>query len=136
MTRRNILTLALLSSCSRQDDTALIDKQLELFEKYMREMNHFGVASLFTEDGVLAPDVRGPRAIQQYLATTAGLKVVEYSIDASKPAINANLAKQTVVYQKTVRTPQGNTAQISGRLVIDWIRTESGRWLIQKLVIS
>jgi ketosteroid isomerase-like protein len=114
----------------------LIDKQLELFEKYMRDMNHFGVASLFTEDGVLAPDVRGPRAIQQYLATTAGLKVVEYSIDASKPAINANLAKQTVVYQQTVRTPQGNTAQISGRLVIDWIRTESGRWLIQKLVIS
>lgn len=136
MTRRSVLALVVLSSCSRQDDSALIEKQLELFEKYMRDMNHFGVASLFSEDGVLAPDVRGPKAIQQHLATTAGLKVVEYSIDASKPAVNGNQAQQAVVYQKTVRTPQGNTAQISGKLAIDWIRAESGRWLIRKLVIS
>lgn len=133
MFRILIAASLLLAGCSQPNDAELIQKQLELYANYTRTMNHFGVASLFAEDGLLEPAARGPKAIQQQLATTASLKVMEFAIDPAKPAIHGDEAEQVVVYQKQLRTPQGNTAQLTGSLKFRWKRVESGRWVISNL---
>lgn len=137
MRKLTILLSILVVSCTKPDDATLIEKQLDLYANYVRNGNHFGVASLFTDDGQLDPDIRGPKAIQQHLtATSAGLKVIEFAIDPAKPVINGDTAGQSVTYQKQLRTPRGNTTQIAGKLTFSWKRVDSGRWLISRLSTS
>ena len=127
MTRLTLLALLLLAACGKPDD-AQIEKQLDLYVNYVRTANHFGVASLFTDDGILEPNIRGAKAIQQYLTTAStSLKVVEFAIDPAKPVIEGTTARQTVVYQQQLRTPQGNTTQLNGTMTIEWTRAASGR---------
>ena len=134
--RRSFTFVLILAGCSRPDDTAQIEKQLDLYAGYARTNNYFGMASLFAEDGVLESNIRGPKAIQQHLAANTGLKVVEYSIDPEKPTVKGDTAEQSVVYQQQLRTPQGSTTQLTGRLKITWVRASSDRWLISSLTTS
>jgi ketosteroid isomerase-like protein len=132
-----LFALVLISACSKPDDATQIEKQLDLYASYVRNANHFGIASLFTEDGVLEPGIRGAKAIQQHLTTTStGLKVIEYAIDPATPVISGDTAEQAIVYQQQLRTPQGNTTQITGKFTIRWQRAASGRWLIARLATS
>jgi ketosteroid isomerase-like protein len=132
-----LLAMVLVAACGKPDDATQIEKQLELYAGYVRTANHFGIASLFTDDGVLEPGIRGAKAIQQHLTTTStGLKVIEYAIDPSPPVITGDTADQTIVYQQQLRTPQGNTTQITGKFTIRWQRAASGRWLIARLATS
>jgi ketosteroid isomerase-like protein len=133
-----LLVLALvLAACSKPDDAKQIEKQLDLYTNYVRSANHFGIASLFTDDGVLEPNIRGTKAIQQHLTqTTTGLKVVEFALDPSKPVITGDTAVQTILYQQQLKTPQGNTVQLTGQYTVNWVRPASGRWLIARLATS
>jgi len=130
---KRFLLFLLLASCSKPDDAAQIGKQLELFANYTKAMNHFGVASLYAEDGVSESNITGPMAIQQFLSSNTSLKVEEYLIDAAKPVVNGDSAEQSFVFQKQIRTPQGTSVQLSGRMKVSWVRSSSGRWLIRKL---
>lgn len=137
MLRLTLAALLLLAACGKPDDATQIEKQLGLYANYVRSANHFGIASLFTEDGVLEPGIQGAKAIQQHLTTTTtGLKVIEYAIDPEKPVFKGDTAEQTVVYQQQLRTPRGNTTQITGKFTIRWVRASSGRWLIARLATS
>ncbi len=132
-----LLACILLAACSKPDDAKQIEKQLELYSKYVRTANHFGIASLFTDDGLLEPNIRGTKAIQQHLTTTTtGLKVIEFALDPSKPVITGDTAVQTILYQQQLKTPQGNTVQLTGKYTINWVRPASGRWLIARLATS
>jgi ketosteroid isomerase-like protein len=133
---KRLLFLLVLFSCGKPDDATQIGKQLELFTSYTKTMNHFGVASLYAEDGVNEANVVGPKAIQQYLSANTSLRVEEFSVDAAKPVIAGDTAEQTLVYQKLMRTPKGTTVQLTGRMTLNWVRSASGRWLIRKLTIS
>jgi ketosteroid isomerase-like protein len=133
-----LIVLALvLAACSKPDDAKQIEKQLDLYTNYVRSANHFGIASLFTDDGVLEPNIRGTKAIQQHLTqTTTGLKVVEFALDPSKPVITGDTAVQTILYQQRLKTPQGNTVQLTGQYTVNWVRAASGRWLISRFATS
>lgn len=132
MARCLALLVLLLVGCSRPDDAAQIEKQLDLFANYSRSMNHFGVAALFADDGVMEGAAPGRKAIQQYLATNSALHVSEFAIDAGKPAISGDRATQEVTFQKQVRTAQGTSVQLTGKLKFEWVRAE-GRWMIARL---
>ncbi len=137
MRRLPLIAILILAACSKPDDALQIEKQLDLYAKYVRSANHFGIASLFTEDGILEPGIRGTKAIQQHLTTsTASLKVIEFALDPSKPLIAGDTAEQSIIYQQQLKTPQGSTVQLSGKYSVTWTRTASGRWLISRLVTS
>ncbi len=132
-----LIVVLFLAACSKPDDAKQIEKQLELYTIYVRSANHFGIASLFTDDGVLEPNIRGTKAIQQHLTqTTTGLKVVEFALDPSKPVITGDTAVQSILYQQQLKTPQGNTVQLTGQYTVNWVRAASGRWLISRLATS
>ncbi len=99
------------------------DQQAELFERYVREGNHFGVAALFTEDGVWAVNgveaARGRKAIQQHLA--AGRKVKSYDHDVVGG-----------VFQEQVEVAPGRVVETQGRLEAEWVQSEGGRWLLKR----
>jgi len=132
-----LIAIVFLSACSKPDDAKQIEKQLDLYSTYVRSANHFGIASLFTDDGVLEPGIRGTKAIQQHLTTTTtGLKVIEFALDPSKPVITGDSAVQSILYQQQLKTPQGNTVQLTGKYTVNWVRAASGRWLISRLATS
>jgi ketosteroid isomerase-like protein len=136
MLRLLLVTLLLATSCSSRTDAQQIEKQLDLYASYVRAANYFGIASLFTEDGILEPAIKGTKAIQQHLSDTGKLKVVEYSLNPDPPVITNNTATQSIVYQQRLRTPQGSTVEINGRLTLAWQRGPSGRWLISRMSTS
>ena len=86
---------------------------------------------------VLEPNIRGTKAIQQHLTqSTTGLKVVEFALDPSKPVITGDSAVQSILYQQQLKTPQGNTVQLTGQYTVNWVHAASGRWLIARLATS
>ena len=132
-----LIAILCLVACSKPDDAKQIEKQLDLYSTYVRTANHFGIASLFADDGVLEPNIRGTKAIQQHLTTTTtGLKVIEFALDPSKPVITGDTAEQSIIYQQQLKTPQGNTVQLTGKYTVTWVRPASGRWLIVRLATS
>ena len=132
-----LIAVVSLSACTKPDDAKQIKKQLDINPTYVRSASHYGIASLFTDDGVLEPGIRGTKAIQQHLTTTTtGLKVIKFALDPSKPVITGDSAVQSILYQQQLKTPQGNTVQLTGKYSVTWVRAASGRWLISRLATS
>jgi len=129
----------LLLACAA-NDAARIESQVDLYARYVREGNHFGIASLFASFGKYEqtgqPTIQGSKEIQRYLVQTQTLKVREFSLDLPAPKINNGQAQQSGLFQQQLQTAQGRVTEITGKIEIDWVQSDNGRWLINRLRLT
>jgi uncharacterized protein (TIGR02246 family) len=146
---RSFLAAAVLAGCAQRPRTvppvskgvfteqARVDAALERYSSMVLNMNSRGIAALFTPDGEIvnpgqAP-VRGRAAIEAFLSGFANYRVLENSTIPSQTTVSGSSALQVGSYHQRVRTPQGQVIEVSGGFKAEWVRGQSGDWLIQRM---
>ena len=100
-------------------------------------MDHAGIAAMFSSDGEIvnagqAP-IRGPAAINAFLAGFADYRVLAYSADAPQTHVTGDYASLQSIYHEQVRLPDGNVVAVSGHLEALWRRSPRGRWYVTRM---
>jgi ketosteroid isomerase-like protein len=117
------------------DDAAALDSTLRRYEQLVIAMDHASIAALFAPDGELGAagqtPIRGPAAIDAYLAKFGDYKVLDEKIVATTTEIHGDTAQQRGTYHQRVRIPKGDVVEVGGDIGIDWVRTPEG-WRIHK----
>ena len=117
------------------DDNAALATALRRYEQLVIAMDHASIAALFTPDGELGSagqePIRGPAAIDAYLAKFGDYKVLDEKIVTTTTEIHGDTAHQLGTYHQRVRVPKGDIVEVGGDIGIDWLRTPDG-WRIHK----
>jgi len=100
-------------------------------------MDHSALAALFAPDAEVvhtgqAP-VRGRAAIHSLFLSFVDYQVLENSTVPSSTVVRGNSGEQVGSYHQRVRTPQGKVVEVSGGFKAEWVRVQSGNWLIQRM---
>lgn len=105
----------------------------------VRAMDSAGIAAMFAADGEIvnpgqAP-VHGPAAIEAFLKQFESYKVLDETMTAATTTVTGVRATQSGTYKQTVRTPDGNTLNVSGGFDAEWIR-DRGAWRLRRLATA
>lgn len=117
-------------------DTAAVEARLAEYAQLVQRMDHHAIAQLYSPHGELQAGPRpivGPGAIEAYLRTFEGTKVLEYTADADTTIVHGDRGHQTGPFRQRVQLPNGQTIEVRGRFQVDWERAGDGRWLIRRM---
>lgn len=118
-------------------DAAAVDSTLRRYASMVTAMDPAGVVAMFTPDGeIVNPgqvSIKGREAITRTLLAFAAFQIIENETIPTSPTATGNYALQTGTYHQRVRTPSGETVEVSGTFRADWRREPKGRWLIQRM---
>jgi len=131
----------LLGGCAHPDATKIerprVEARLQEYSARLLAMDPAAIAAMFAPEGEMVnprqPPVRGRAAIENYLAGFADYKLLANADVADGTAIDGDTAEETGTYRQTVRAPDGQKFETSGRLEVAWIRTPAGEWQIMQL---
>jgi len=116
-----------------QDVQAALAHYADLVQK----MDSPGIAAMFAPDGEIVnpgqTPVHGPAAIEAFLKQFEGFKVLSETMTADTTTVTGASAVQTGSYRQTVRTPDGQTLNVSGGFEAEWIRDAAGVWRLRRL---
>ena len=79
------------------------------------------------------PPVVGRAAIQAFLESFAGYKVLSHQMQVDSFVARGNAVEQTGTYAQAVLTPEGRTLGVAGKFAAVWRQEQDGTWLIQSM---
>ena len=134
---------ALLGACESprvarlKADRAEVEARLRRYSALVLAGDNAGIAAMFAPDGEMVnpkrPSVRGRAAIERYLCGFSDFHVVSNADEESSLAVDGDTAEQLGTYRQSVRSPDGQVFEASGRFEIGWVRDASGAWLVAQL---
>lgn len=127
----------LASPAENAEAAAAVDATLRQYASMVAAMDHAGIAALFTPDGEIVnpgqASIRGRDAIDRMLSAFAGFQMMENQTTPTGTVATGDSATQTGTYHQRVRTPAGQTVEVSGTFRAEWCRASTGQWLIRKM---
>jgi uncharacterized protein (TIGR02246 family) len=118
-------------------DKAEVEAGLQRYCALLLASDSAGIAALFAPDGEMVnprqPPVRGRESIERFLRGFSDYHVISNAYEASSTVIDGKTAEQLGTYSQRVRAPSGRIFDAAGRFEIEWVRDESGAWLLQQV---
>jgi len=117
-------------------DVAALEARLAEYAQLVQQMDHHAIAQLYSPSGELQAGpqpIVGPQAIEAFLRTFEGTRVLEYSATADTTIVHGDRGHQAGPFVQRVTLPNGQTIEIRGRFQVDWERASDGRWLIRSM---
>jgi len=131
----------LLGACAHPDAAKIerprVEARLQEYSARLLAMDPAAIAAMFAPEGEMVnprqPPVHGRAAIEKFLAGYADYKLLANADVLEGTAIDGDTAQQTGTYHQTVRAPDGQKFETSGRIEVAWVRTPAGEWQIMQL---
>lgn len=134
------LTLVRYGTGGRPSPEAEVEEALARYERWSVAMAHDSIASLFTPDGAMSnagqAPIIGPAAIRTFLRSFAAFHVLSNRLIADTTRVQGDTARQTGSYRQRVRIPAGDTVEVSGRFVAEWVKLAAGDWRLRRLATA
>lgn len=125
------------ASAARAADSAAVTAGLARYERLTLDMDHAGIAGLFSPEGEIAnpgtTPIHGREAIRRFLEGFSDYHVIENRLVADSLRLAGDLVFQSGTYDQRVRVPKGDTLQVRGRFDATWVRTDSSGWRILRM---
>lgn len=138
-----LLLFALLFACENpraarlRADKAEVEARLQRYSARTLAMDSAGIAAMFAPDGEMVnpkrPPVRGRAAIEGFLSGFSDFHVVSNAEEVSSTVVDGDTAEQLGTYRQSVRSPDGQVFEATGRFEISWVRNASGEWLLSQV---
>jgi ketosteroid isomerase-like protein len=95
------------------------------------------IGAMYLPDGMLvAPDrlpIVGPAAIQAFLESFSGYRVLAYETVGDSLRVNGDTALQSGRWWQRVKLPAGDTVSVSGGFSAQWVRTANDEWRLRRM---
>jgi uncharacterized protein (TIGR02246 family) len=110
------------------------------YAELVQKMDHAGIAAMFAADGEIVnpgqDPIRGPEAIDAFLLKFSDYHVISETMTPEKTTLDGDRATQSGTYRQRVRTPDGQTVEVSGGFDLEWVRDTTGAWRIRRISTS
>ena len=131
------LCLAACGSPAPASSQAVVSQRLARYAELLHRQDAAALSGMFEPSGSMVhqgqPPVVGRAAIQAFLESFAGYKVLSHQMQVDSFVARGSTVEQTGTYAQAVLTPEGRTLEVAGKFAAVWRQEQDGTWLIQSM---
>ena len=129
-----LFTILICGNFFQNSDTEIIKAKMREYDSYVAKKNSEAVANLYTEDAMYGDNVKGRKAIKEYLDTYRNINVITHHSVTTKLEIKGTLANHEGTYKQIVRS-NDKLKEHTGTFRMVWVKLNN-KWLISNMRVT